>query len=295
MFLLSDLYTRILNKPLPAGCGICCEILDAEMAKLNRLLTESVSCFSYTLVTAGRQSVDFDDKHVELMRNDLFISTPGMRVLTRDVSDDYKALCLMGDETVTFETPYARNAIAASYFPALAQTSGKLTLTDDEARWLEKRMKEIMTYTGSRHTFRVECLYLLYSLFILDLLNVESRFEKNVEFGGHTADLFCRFLKMLSGNFRLHHDIAYYAGALAVTPIYLSRIVKRFSGQTVKNHIDRLLVMEASYMLTATDMPVSQIATTLNFANQASFCKFFVRHKGVSPREYRVTGPSEWR
>lgn len=290
MFKLSDLYRDIIKKPLPTECGITCELLDPRMAMLNRLLTESVSCFSYTLILSGSQTVEYDDKEAVLRPGDLFISTPGMRVYTRSVSGDYSAFCLMGDEAVTYEIPYARNVITASYFPVVVHSENKLTLTDCEARWLENRMRETVAYIRSSHVFKSECLYSLYSLFILDLLNVESRIKKDIDAGGHTVDLFLRFMKLLTENYLLHHDIAFYAEALAVTTIYLSRIVKRFSGQTVRNHIDRLLLMEASYLLATTDITVSAIAGRLNFATPASFCKFFTRNKGVSPREFRATG-----
>lgn len=291
MFRLTDLYTKIIKKPLPTDCGITCELLDPYMAKLNRLLTDRVSCFSYTLILSGHQTVDYDNKSISLGRNDLFISTPGMRVYTKEVSDDYSAICLMGDEATTYEIPYARNVIRASYFPDLVHSENKITLTDCEALWLERRLKEINDYINSKHIFKDECLYSLYSLFILDLLNVESRLKKNTESNGSTIDLFLKFLKLLAENFSGHHDIAFYADALAVTPIYLSRVVKRCSGQTVKNHVDRLLAMEASYLLLCTNVPISRIAEMLNFANPASFCKFFVRLKGIAPRDYKKSGP----
>lgn len=291
MFRLSDLYSNIIKKPLPTDCGITCELLDPQMAKLNRLLTEAVSCFSYTLILSGHHTVDYDDKEAELTPGDIFISTPGMRVYTREVSDDYSALCLMGDEAATYDIPYARNVIAASYFPSAGYAQNKFTLTDCEAKWIEHRMREIRAYIEGEHLFKNQCLYSLYSLFILDLLNVESRLCDNSDLSGHTAELFLRFLRLVNENFAAHHDIAFYADSLAVTEIYLSRIVKRYSGRTVKNHVDRLLVMEAAYLLAVTDRPVAAIAELLHFANPASFCKFFVRHKGMSPREYRTSGP----
>ncbi|MDE5877853.1 MAG: helix-turn-helix domain-containing protein [Muribaculaceae bacterium] len=291
MFRLTEFYENIMKKPLPTECGITCEIVDSYIAKLNRLLTESLSCFSYTLVIAGTALVNYDDKIVTLTKNDLLIYTPGMMIKTLEVSEDFSAFCLMGDEAVTYEIPYARNAIRATYFPAVVYSDNKLTLTDCEAHWLENRMKEIYLYINSKHIYKNECLYSLYSLFILDLLNVENRFKKASEFNSHTIDLFLRFLKLLTENFINHHDIAFYADALAVTTVYLSRIVKRLSGQTVKNHIDRLLVMEAAYLLVSTDEPITSIAEKLNFANPASFCKFFIRHKKISPRTYRTSGP----
>lgn len=292
MFQLSEFYSNILGKPLPTECGITCEEIDPYMARLNRLLTESVACFSYTLVLSGSADVNYNGRLVTIEKNDILIYTPGMMIQTIETSADFSALCLIGDETTTFEIPYARNVISASYFPSVAYSENKLTLTDSEAKWLENRMKEIYTYINYNHAYKNECLHSLYSLFILDLLNIETRFRKDPVINGHTLDIFLRFLKILNENFICHHDITFYADALAVSPIYLSRIIKRFSGQTVKNHIDRMLIMEASYLLYSTDTPISDIAEKLNFATSASFCKFFVRHKGVSPREYRKSGGS---
>lgn len=291
MYRLSEFYDKIMKKPLPTQCGISCEIIDPLMAKLNHQLTESISCFSYTLVVAGTARVSYDDKITNLTKNDLLIYTPGMMIKTLETSYDFSALCLMGDEAITYEIPYARNVISASYYPAVIHSENKLSLTDCEAHWLENRLKEINLYINSTHIYKEECLYSLYSLFILDLLNAESRFRKDHEFNGHTIDLFLKFMKLITENFARHHDITFYADKLAVTSIYLSRIVKRFSGQTVKNHVDRLLIMEASYLLTTTDAPISIIAEKLNFANPASFSKFFTKHKGTSPREYRASGP----
>lgn len=291
MFRLSDLYSDIIKRSMPTDCGITCELVDPSMAKLNRLLTESVSCFSYTLVLTGTQTVSYDGKKASLKRNDIFIYTPGMMIRTQEISEDYLAICLMGDETVTYQIPYARNVIKASYFPAVVHSENRLSLTDCEAHWIEDRMREIMLYIDSDHRFKNECLYSLYSLFILDLLNVESRFKQDSEFNGHTVDLFLKFMKLLTENFAAHHDISFYADALAVTSIYLSRIVKRFSGQTVRNHVDRLLLMEASYLLVSTDLPIALIAERLHFANPSSFSKFFTRNKGISPREHRASGP----
>ncbi|MDE6825797.1 MAG: helix-turn-helix domain-containing protein [Paramuribaculum sp.] len=70
---------------------------------------------------------------------------------------------------------------------------------------------------------------------------------------------------------------------------YLSRIVKRISGQTVKSHIDRLLIIEASFMLSDTDESIASIASKLTFADSVSFCKFFIRKKSMTPSEYRTS------
>lgn len=213
-----------------------------------------------------------------------------MLFLILEVSKDYSALSLISDEAVAYEIPYARNVFTSSYFSSFPHNNNKITFTEKEAKLVETRLREIIYYVNSDHQFKNECLYSLYSLFLLDLLNAQNRFNKDFELNTHPADLFFRFKRLLAANFKSHHDISFYADALAVTSIYLSRIVKRFSGQTVKKNIDRLLVMEAIHLLASTDIPIAIIAEKLYFANPSSFSKFFTKHKGISPSEYRKSG-----
>jgi len=65
--------------------------------------------------------------------------------------------------------------------------------------------------------------------------------------------------------------------------------VKKLTGRTVVEYINQLLAMEASYLLTTSSLSVSQIADRLHFADIASFSKFFLRMKGMSPKDYRKT------
>ncbi|MBD5357495.1 MAG: helix-turn-helix transcriptional regulator [Bacteroides sp.] len=264
-------------------------MIDSYIAKLNRLLTETLSYFSYTLVLCGTATVNYNDRVSHLAQNDILIITPGMMIRTLEVSDDFDALCLMGDESTTFDIPYAHNVINASYFPAKNKSDNVLSLNDDEAKLLERRMRDVFEYAGSAHIYKKECLFLLFSIFILDLLNVEKRLKSNFELSRHAVDLFFRFMKLVTENFIHKHEISFYSDSLAVSSIYLSRIVKQISGQTVKNHIDRLLIMEASFLLRDTDEPIANIAAKLKFADSASFCKFFIQKKSMTPSEYRTS------
>ncbi len=287
MLRLSDFYIKHMQKQLPTDCGMACETFDFHVAELNRRVTESISCFSYTLTLSGYKTILHNGRMIVLSKNDLFITTPGMMVRTLSVSEDYSAMSLFCDESATYEIPFARNVICASYFPDLIFAENKLSLSDDEAMWIENRLHEIIVYINSDHQFKKECLFSLYSLFMLDLLDVERRFKKSSDASGHIVDIYLKFLKLLTSHFATQHEISFYASELSVTSIYLSRVVKQISGKTVKNHIDRLLLMEASHLLMSSDMPITLVAEKLNFATPASFCKFFTKHKGNSPSEYR--------
>jgi len=63
--------------------------------------------------------------------------------------------------------------------------------------------------------------------------------------------------------------------------------VKQLTGRTAGDYINQLLAMEAVYLLSTTSLTVSEIAYRLHFADIASFSKFFLRMKYLSPKEYR--------
>ena len=78
------------------------------------------------------------------------------------------------------------------------------------------------------------------------------------------------------------------ADKLCITTTYLSRVVRQVSdGRTVVDYINQILLMEASYLLQQTSLPIVQIADRLHFSEAASFTRFFTRMKGMNPKEFR--------
>jgi AraC-like DNA-binding protein len=98
---------------------------------------------------------------------------------------------------------------------------------------------------------------------------------------------FIGFNRLLSEHFIAHRDISFYADQLCITGDYLSRIVKRVSGRTVGDMINQMLMMEACYLLRTSSLSIAQISQRLHFSEPASFTRFFIRVKGMTPKEFR--------
>ncbi|WP_233552114.1 helix-turn-helix domain-containing protein [Parabacteroides sp. AF48-14] len=49
----------------------------------------------------------------------------------------------------------------------------------------------------------------------------------------------------------------------------------------------RRLIVEAKILLKAPQATVQQVADVLHFSDQSTFGKFFKKHMGISPMEYR--------
>lgn len=96
-----------------------------------------------------------------------------------------------------------------------------------------------------------------------------------------------RFMEHVRFHFREHHDVAFYAELLNITPKYLGACVKQTTRLTAKHHIDDQIIRYAKDRLKQTTLSVSEIAYELQFPDQSSFGKFFRLHTGLSPKDWR--------
>lgn len=106
------------------------------------------------------------------------------------------------------------------------------------------------------------------------------------------SELFHRFMDLLRNNCCQQRDVGFYADKLCITPRYLSSITHSVLGRSAKELIDYILLSEIKMRLRSTDMSVQEIAYELHFPDQSYLGRFFKRHTGQSPTDYRASGLS---
>lgn len=111
--------------------------------------------------------------------------------------------------------------------------------------------------------------------------------ERDIKTISASRRLFNGFCKLLSENCRRYHEVKFYADKLCVTPYYLSRITHRIFSVSPKELIDRQIVMEIKSLLTTTELSVKEIADLYNFESSSYLGRYFRRHVGMTPSEYR--------
>jgi AraC family transcriptional activator of pobA len=125
-------------------------------------------------------------------------------------------------------------------------------------------------------------IYLL--VYHIDIFHRQHQLPTTVD---HKNPLFQRFRNLLSKEFIRQRSVNYYADVLNVTPKYLSQTVKRVTGQTAGEWIDKAVMLEAKVLLQNNRMNVSEISNYLNFSDQSFFGKYFKNLEGISPLDYR--------
>lgn len=96
-----------------------------------------------------------------------------------------------------------------------------------------------------------------------------------------------QFLALVQENFRRERFLDFYADKLEITPKHLSRTVKKQTGYTAVEWIERYVILEAKVLLKSSNLNIQQIADELNFPTQSFFGKYFKKITGQSPKEFR--------
>lgn len=264
-----------------------CAESNPQRTMLTNELQDSLACYTFTLVLSGELLLENNGQQIAFSKNDLYVYMPGYPVRILSVSDDYRSFVLLVDEHATYETPAFRNLIRASFHPLLQSGKPKLSLSDADAARLQADMQSMKDHITRPTIFTDESLEMLYSVFILDLIDVQEHALKSNSISRRTEDVFISFYTLVRQHYVEHHDIGYYADLLHISTTYLSRIVKQVTGSTVVEYINQMLATEATWLLTSSSLSISEIAERLHFATTASFDKFFTRMRGMSPKAYR--------
>lgn len=99
--------------------------------------------------------------------------------------------------------------------------------------------------------------------------------------------IFRQFMELLREHGTRERNVSFYAKELYLTPNYLGSAVKDASGMTVKQWVNRNLIMQAKLLLKYSDVSVQEISADLAFSTPSFFSKFFKHETGLTPLQFR--------
>ncbi len=217
----------------------------------------------------GSVEVEIDMRTYTLGAGDLAMLLPDALVLVNYISTDARA--------------------SAFLFRQMPQVKGEMesfVVRGDSVAFSRANQYLTMIFDQfDRNPVVTDIIAHFYDALILDMFSLRQ--EEQLTRGGAFMH---RFLHLLSQEGRVKHPIDFYADRLCVSTNYMSALVKRESGLTVLQWIDRALVREAKVLLHHTQMPVAEVAETLGFATPSFFIRFFRQQTGQTPLQYRKQG-----
>ena len=147
------------------------------------------------------------------------------------------------------------------------------------------------TYRDRKNNFRNTIIRNRLQNILLEIYDKLKRYGANdtdtTETTTRQIELFRRFVALVQDNYMREREVTYYANQLCITTRYLSSIVRHVIHTSAKEFIDRAVIVEIKIMLQSTDFSIQEIAFKLHFPDQSYLGRYFKKHTGFSPSEYR--------
>lgn len=145
-------------------------------------------------------------------------------------------------------------------------------------------------YRDSENLYREAIAQNLLQIFFLDTYDKVQRYftEEQINGSNRKEELFKKFINLVHTYCTTQRDVAFYADQLCISTRYLSAITKQVAEDSAKEIIDENLILELKMALQSTGMSLKEIADKYHFPDQSFFGRYFKKHTGMSPKEYRA-------
>lgn len=261
---------------------------DAPRPQLDRPYRSSFFMVLIVDHGEGRLRVNLAERRVQ--KGNLLVVMPQSVIEPGNSSPDMELSGLVAD--VNFLSRLGLHTSGSEAFEFFAAPAGVLLELPEEEVSILKCMLQILRHQATkmsssllrqdiaRHTF-LSFMYELAALYRTYNREIPSKMNRKEE-------LTFRFFNLLSAHFREERSVQFYADELCVTAKYLSEAIKEVTTKTAGELIDEAVIVEAKILLSNPLVNVAQIAEQLHFSNQSFFGKYFKKHTGFSPSEFRV-------
>lgn len=99
-----------------------------------------------------------------------------------------------------------------------------------------------------------------------------------------------RFRGLLDAHFNQRWPVERYADALGISAGQLGRLCREVMGVSTLDAINARVLQEAQRVLVYSSLSIKQVAAELGFEDEAYFGRFFKKHAGSKPTEFREAG-----
>lgn len=235
----------------------------------------------------GTANIEIDLIPYELVANTQLIIIAGSIVHNISNSDDFKISYITFKHEV-YDEATAQLEPSFTFFlkeyPCVQLGEKKI----NKMNYLVEAMEDF--YNEKNNCFRVKIFKNNIQSFLLDVYDKTRtlfKIEKSEEVG-RREELFIKFIHLIHKYCPQQREVGFYAEKLCITSRYLSSITQNVADKSAKYIIDKHAIQRIKIMLKYSNMSIQDISYELNFPNQSFFSRYFKKHTGMSPLEYRA-------
>lgn len=245
-----------------------------------------------TLCTSGIADVSVSGTEYRLVPGTMLVLMPGTLSCVNASTHDYEARVFYIPKEFIRNMPMDMKRITTTF--ALLTREPIFNIDDMRMSDFDNYMTLFKGLAANAGDYRYEAMQgVVMSLvyYVCDIVKSQSATAEDqldiMQAHDRKNYYMIRFIDLLGRHCIEERSVAFYAGKMFITPKYLSSIIKEVSGKSASEWINEFVMTEAKMRLRKPDNNISETAYQLNFSNISFFGKFFKRHTGMSPSDYK--------
>lgn len=267
----------------------------AELFDINRNFKVSYphrhdDFYEILFLTQGEGIHTIDFQHYAIHPNSIFFLSPG-QIHELALSEDVQGyIILFTSSFYHFNKTDPHKLFELPFFYNLSQETPPIYLDNAECiQTLTNLFREAISENKQYLSDKDEAIRALLDLILIQCKRIYPLSQQD-EKTNKGKIIVKRFKQLIEEKCKENLSVKDYANLLAISPNYLSETVKSVTGRTSTDLINDRMILEIKRLLKHTDMGISEIAYSLNFADQSYFSKYFKKLTGLSPLEFRNEG-----
>lgn len=229
----------------------------------------------------GEAQIKIDSKRYVLQKNGLIYLTPNHLLSSLSRSNDFLFEYLSFDFDFLSDFPLLLKADISDQVGAMP-----FLQLDMHAFAVITKYYDFINDRYKNSTNRSEIVKgLLFSL-IVEVSKMYSG-QNICTVSSRKNELADAFFRLLHRYYKEERTALFYAGRLCISDKYLFRVIKQTTGSTFHYWVSDFVLREAKLLLKSTEKSVTEIAEYLNFPNSSFFARFFRKHTGMSPMQFK--------
>lgn len=129
-----------------------------------------------------------------------------------------------------------------------------------------------------------ELLYTLFSALLQMLEKLQRHSHANIARGNSIYESFTELLPVQKP---ILHKVNEYARLVHTSPQNLNSLCRKYTGKAASTLINEQIMLEAKRQILHSNNNVNEISDLIGFSDVSNFVKFFKRHSGMTPVQFR--------
>ena len=244
------------------------------------------------LCTGGTAVIDLFSMRRQISKNDLVTILPFQLGSIHKVSDDFSMIFFKVDKVMFMDIMSSLGRITPDFFFHMRKNF-QVPISVNEAKRFLGFCRAIDFRTNNDDpAFRRETILHLLRIYYWDFyvhFQKKTRKRNTPLLNSNKESIAMKFAMLVFENRETHREVAYYADQLCISPLYLTKIILEVNGRSARDMIADYTIIGIKTLLRNADITIKDVVRHSGFSSQSSFSRFFRKHTGMSPSEYRRT------